>query len=194
MNKNCDLNRYYKILKLLALIIFGYLLLNLVLTSQSTRKEKIDVLIKELTPTHSLQKSLNSNLEIIGYDVLDKNMNSLTFSKFKFHSGNLFYIVLYGKRIRVRGKGAIDNNLEGYNAFLEHQDGGYFWCTKTSFLIGGQEIGGNSKDWQIGGIYKVQFVFKIPEFALPGKYTLKIVKNKPAPHAAARLITIDKIK
>ena len=181
-----------KIFKYLFLIGSLSLLLNFVLMSQSVRKEKINSLIKELTPTHTIKKSFK-NLDIIGFDVLDENKKRITSSKFKFYSGHQFYIVLYGKRKITEGKASAENKLERCKAVLVHQNGGYFWSMNTSYLLGKQEIKDARKEWEIGGIYKVRFAFEAPEYALPGRYKLKLFKEKAQFPKHLRLIAFDKI-
>jgi len=181
-----------KTFKYLFLIGSLSLLLNFVLMSQSARKEKINSLVEELTPTYTIKKSFK-NLDIIGFDVLDENRKRITSSKFKFYSGNQFYIVLYGKKKVTEGKASAENKLERCKAFLVHHNGGYFWSENTSYLIGKQEIKDTWEEWKIGGIYKVRFAFEVPEFALPGRYRLELFKEKAQLPKHLRLITLDKI-
>jgi len=124
-----------KILRYLFLIGSLFLFLNSILISQPLPKEKIDSLINELTPTHTIKKSYK-NLCIIGFDVLDEKMKRITSSNFKFHPGNQFYIVLYGKRKMTEGKAPAENKIESCNAVFKHHSGGYFWNTKTFYLLG----------------------------------------------------------
>lgn len=169
------------------------LILNLALVPQSTRKEKINTLIKELTPTYPIKYSFN-NLDIIGFDVLNESKNRLASAKFTFIPESQFYIVIYGRRKETDVKPPGKNKLEKCKAALIHHNGGYFWSTKTAYFLGEQEVDDFSKAWQIGGIYKVRFAFKAPEFALPGKYKLILFKEKAQFPLHLKLITFDRIK
>jgi len=167
--------------------------MNFVLNSQSLHKEKIDSLINELTPTHTIKKSYK-NLSLIGFDVLDEKMKRITSSKFRFHPGDQFYIVLYGKRKMTEGKAPGENKIESCNAVFKYHNGGYFWNTKTFYLLGEKEIEGFMGEWQIGGIYKIRFPFKVPEFTLPGEYTLIMRSEKFKHPSIGRLITFNEIQ
>jgi len=177
MAKNQNLRRYGKVFKYLFLISSVFLFMNFKLELQFFIKEKINAFIKELIPTCSLKRTYK-NLDIIGFDILDKNGNQINSPRYRFSSGDPFSIVLYGKRKITEGKMPEENKLERCMAILEHENGGYFWSAKTSYFFKEQEIAGILKEWQIGGIYKVQFTFKVPEFSLPGKYILILIQEK----------------
>ena len=70
-----------KTFKNILFIVFLPFLFNPVLSSQSIEQEIIGNLINELTPARILKKSYK-NLDILGFDVLDKNENRLTSSRF----------------------------------------------------------------------------------------------------------------
>ena len=182
-----------KILKCLFLIGSLSLSMNFVLKSQSLQEEKIDSLISELTPTHTIKKSYK-NLCIIGFDVFDEKMECVTSSKFRFHPGDQFFIVLYGERKMTEAKTPAENKLERCKAHLAYQNGGYFSSMNTSYPLGEREIKDTWEEWQIGGIYKIKFTFKVPECAYPGKYTLILIKEKIMDPSVGKLFTIDEIK
>lgn len=196
-SKRCELEersiRLSKIFKYLFFLSSISLLLNFALTFQSIKKEKIIALIGDLTPSNSIKKSFK-NIDIIGYDILNENKRRLTSSKFKFYKGNKFYLVLYGKRKISEGLAPRENKLGKCKAVLEHQKRGYFWSMETTFHLGKKKIEESPQEWEIGGIYKIRFTFIIPEFALPGKYKLKIVNEKSALPNVGRLRIFDKIK
>ena len=163
------------------------------LESQSIKNERINYLIKELTPSYSLKENFR-NVDIIGYDILNENKERIRAAKFDFYTQNKIYVILYGKRKITGTIAPEENKFPRCKALLEHQDGGYFWSTNTSYVVGTQEKQDFSEEWKIGGIYKIQFAFKVPKYALPGKYRLRIMDEKAGRSDSGRLISFDKIK
>jgi len=186
--------KFQKLQKIIAKIGFICFLFNTFpLHSQSLKKAKIISLINELTPTHSLKKDVNG-LEIIGFDVLDENKNHVTSNKTKFSPDNLFYIVVYARKkpIKRRIDEAVISNRS--KSVFEHKNGGYFWNMKIPSSVEDEEKKFSSKDWQIGGIYKIWFKFRIPKFAIPGEYKFRLVKEWADHPKLAEIALLDKIK
>jgi len=188
-----DSKRYYKVIKYLTSVYAVFLLLDIPVVSQSIEKTKTNSIIKELTPTYPIKENLK-NLSIIGFDILDGKRNRLTHSRFKFYPGEQFYIVLYGKKKRISGITPSKNKQCKIKAVFEYQKGGYFCSTNTSYFLGKNEIKETLGEWQIGGVFKIQFSFKVPKLALPGKYKLITVKEKASRPGIGKLKTFNKIK
>lgn len=171
---------------LLMVFAFGSFLLY-----SDLQTETIDLRIKELTPTFYLNENYK-NIKIIGFDVLDKDKNHLK-SK-KFFQEDVFYIVLYFKKKMVSGSGPSVQAFPECQAVLEYQEGGYFWNEETiRNFYQDKQLDLSSREWQIGGIYKIGFKFKIPKYAFPGKYRLKLAEeNDPHPRRG-ELLNINDI-
>ena len=163
------------------------------LLAEQVKKEKIIFLINELTPTHSINKSFE-NIDIIGFDVCDECQKHLPSLKYEFSPGKQFCLIFYCRKNRIKDNSPAENKLRTSRAVFAHQNGGYFWSTKTEFLQGKPESKASKEEWKIGGIYKIQYNFKVPEFALPGKYKLKGVNATSVKPDVGRLITFDSIK
>lgn len=175
------------------LICSLYVLVCHSLLSEQVRKEKIISQINKLTPTHSINKSFE-NIDIIGFDVCDESQNRLASSKFEFSPGNQFYLIFYCRKNRSKDISPAENKLRTSRAVFAHQNGGYFWSKKTDFLQWKPESKASKEEWKIGGIYRIQFNFKVPEYALPGKYKLKGVNATSVRPEIQRLIAFDRIK
>lgn len=166
-----------KVIKCLTLISIVLLFLYFHLFSQSTNDEKINSLIKKLTPAYKIEDSYK-NLDIIGFDLLDENSNRLKSTKFKFFPRSSFYIVLYATRNIINKATLKENEMTNLIAVYHYENGGYFRSIETTYFIGEQATKSAPKEWQIGGIYKIQFAFNIPEFALPRVYSLELRNEK----------------
>ena len=185
MNTLKNLNSSYFIFFLL--IIFTW---SPFLFSQNIQEEKIDSLINVLTPSHSIQKDYK-NIEIIGFDILDEDKDRL--KSRRFFQEDVFYIVLYFKKKMVSGSGPSVQAFPECRAVFEYQKGGYFWSRNTFYNFNKNKFNLSAKEWQIGGIYKIAFNFKIPAYAIPGKYRLNLNKeNDPHPRRG-ELLSFDNI-
>jgi len=185
--------RYEKINKNLFLSELLLILIVVGASAQFIKKYRINNLIESLTPSRKIELTYK-NINIIGYDILDKNKKCLTPHNIKFYPGNKFYLVLYGKRKITKRKTPKENRMPPCKACLEYKNGGYFWSKNTSYLLGNQWINKNPEEWKIGGIYKIMFSFKVPEYALPGEYKFNITKEKSAVPYMERLITLNSPK
>lgn len=174
-------------------IIFFSVLLSLSIFSQFNSKEKLEGQISELKPSYSIQKNFK-NLEIIGFDVLDGEETVLTSKKFSFLRGSDFYVVLYGRRKIFRSESPTANFLPECKAVMEYQNGGVFWSRKTTYSWRSQRGACVPKEWQIGGVYKMKFAFRVPSLAFPGKYRLKIFGEEVSNPVLNSIIALDEIK
>jgi len=164
---------------------------NFFLFSQNIQKGKIDSRIKELTPSHHLDKRYK-HIEIIGFDVLDENKEP--FKSENFFQEDIFYIVLYFKKKIVSRSGPSVEAFYKCKAVFEYVEGGYFWSKASIYnFYQDKHLNLSSQEQQIGGIYKRAFKFKIPKYATPGKYRLKLVKeNDPLPRRG-ELLNIEDV-
>jgi hypothetical protein len=184
--------KFARVIKYIILDSFLIIFLAFLLLSQSNKTEKVSSSINELTPVYSIKKSFK-DMDIIGFDILDKNMNRLKQSRFNFSQGDQFYVALYLSRNILRGVMPKENAIDYLVALYHHENGGYFRSIKTTYLTGEQETEVGPKYWQVGGIYKVKFSFNVPEFALPGKYILELRNERPT-YAGEIIYLLDERK
>jgi hypothetical protein len=160
------------------LYIFLFLSLGSSLIAQTIQREKIISSIHQLTPTRHLQESF-LNMDIIGFDILDRKKTPLAPSEYTFFLENKLYIVLYGKK-RTPGKNLeLENKFENYLIVLRNSvDGSFIRSTNTTYILGDQIIASTPGSWRIGGVYKIQLFFEIPKFARIGEYQLRFTPKK----------------
>jgi hypothetical protein len=158
-----------------SLFLFGglILLLNFLSTPQLAEKEKLESLIRELSPTHSLKEHYE-NIEFTGFDIQDENNIHLDRAKFNFSPGSQFSIVLYGKVRNIQEK----DPLRRLNARLTYENGAYFRTTNVAYIAGIKVTDETIDRWKIGGVYKIKFAFQTPEYAFPGTYKLAIARGR----------------
>jgi hypothetical protein len=188
--KQAKIIKIFKHLHQITLLLVSF---SLLIFSQSNIKVKLKVHIKELTPSHSVVSSLK-NIEIIGFDVLDEQERVLTSKKFNFLRGDDFYIVIYARRKITKAESPEANFLPECEAAMKYQNGGYFLSKNTSYIWGNRNDRYVPEEWKIGGVYKIQFHFRLPSLAPPGKYKLRIFEEKADNQEIISLIDLNGIK
>ncbi len=158
--------------------MFLFLSLGSSLLAQTIQREKIISSIHQLTPSRQLQENF-LNMDIIGFDILDRKKAPLAPSEYTFFLENKLYIVLYGKK-RTPGKNLDpENKFENYLVVLRNSvDGSFIRSTNTTYILGDQSVNTAPENWRIGGVYKIQFFFEIPKFAQIGEYQLRFTPKK----------------
>ena len=161
------------------LILFAFFLISVshgLLFSQSLDQEQLDRAINALNPHHSLKASL-PNIDIIGFDIKDKDGNRLGKPEHIFSEQDRFDIVLYCQKNPLEPLNLKENKLENYTALLRHANGSYIRSQGMTSFLGHKEVVIHPEDWQVGGVYKIQFSFKVPPSAAFGKYYMLINKS-----------------
>lgn len=174
-------------------LIFFFVLLSLSIFPQFDKNEKLKAQISELIPSHSFIKSCR-NFEIVGFDVLNHEEIVLSSKKFSFLPGDYFYVVLYGRRKIFKSKSPQSNFFPECKASMEHQNGAYFWSIKILYPLQNLEDKVKPVEWEIGGLYKIKFAFRVPSLVLPGKFRLRIFEEKIGNPLMGSLIDLDEIK
>lgn len=147
-------------------------------------------MIKQLIPDFYINKIYN-NIKIKGFDILDENGNHQATSL--FHQDSAFSIVVYATIDIIAGKYSGKNMFGQSKAVFMHENGSYFWSHKTVEYLGEKELKAFSREWKIGGVYKIQYTFSIPEFALPGEYNLKVIDEKSSGTQTGVIYALDEI-
>ena len=160
------------------LVCVGILLFVTAGFSQSTDKENIRSLIEELTPSLYTDASF-LNMDIMGFDLLDRKMNRKNPEDNYFDLGDKFYVVLYSKRKLHLGPLKYEYVINDYNLLFKHSSDYFIESGRTSSFVLDEEVNSVPENWEIGGVYKIVFPFQVPTSARPGTYTARINNQAP---------------